>query len=103
MGEDLLLNFMNNQVQTLKLRSKKASLKWNGRKNALIEIIYALHISNSIKAKSIMEIVRVFEGIFGIDLGDVHNAFDKMKYREKGVSLFLDKLKRDLKMHTEEK
>ncbi len=95
---------MNKQMKKLKPKSlEKYSLKWSGSKNALIELVYALHISNSIKAKNIMKIVRVFESIFEINLGDIHNAFHKMKYREKGVALFLDKLKQDLESHTEEK
>ncbi len=95
---------MNKQIEKLKSKSfKQHCLKWTASKNALIELIYALHISNSIKAKNTMEIVRVFETIFEIDLGDVHNAFHKMKYREKGVTLFLNKLKQDLENHTEEK
>ncbi len=91
-------------MQKLKTNlSNKKSLKWTGSKNALIELVYALYISNSIKAKNTMEIVRVFESIFEVNLGDIHNAFHKMKYRERGVTLFLDKLKQDLERHIEEK
>lgn len=95
---------MNKQIEKLKSKSsEKYSIKWMESKNALIELIYALHISNSIKAKNIREVARVFEDIFDMDLGDIHNAFHKMKYREKGVTLFLNKLKQDLEIHTEEK
>ncbi len=95
---------MNKQIEKLKSKSPKQNyLKWKASKNALIELIYALHISNSIAEKNIREIARIFENVFDIDLGDIHNAFHKMKYREKGVALFLNKLKYDLENHIEEK
>ncbi len=75
---------MNKQIEKLKSKSPKQNhLKWKASKNALIELIYALHISNSIAEKNIREIARIFENVFDIDLGDIHNAFHKMKYREK--------------------
>lgn len=82
--------------------SERYFFKWTASKNALIELIYALYISNSIADKNIREIARTFEYIFNMNLGDIHNAFHKMKFREKGVTLFLDKLKQNLESHIEE-
>ncbi len=95
---------MNRRIKYLTYKpTQKLTLQWRASKNALIELIYALHFSNAIAEQNIREIARKFEDIFGINLGDIHNSFHKMKYREKGVTLFLDKLKQDLEKHTQEK
>lgn len=83
--------------------TQKITLQWQTSKNALIELIYALYFSNAIAGGNIREIARKFEYIFEVDLGDIHNSFHKMKYRAKGVSIFLDKLKQCLEKNTEEK
>ncbi len=99
----MLINFIQLKIENLTFYpSKQYNLKWNASKNALIELIYALHISNSITEENIKQIARVFEFVFDINLGDIHNAFHKMKYREKGVALFLDKLKFYLETHIQE-
>lgn len=77
-------------------------MQWNSSKNALIELIYALYFSNSISNTNIRDIARKFECIFNVELGDIHNSFHKMKYRSKGVSVFLDKLKESLEKNSEE-
>ncbi|EJL74017.1 RteC domain-containing protein [Chryseobacterium populi] len=58
-------------------------ISWTESKNALIELIYALHISNSISngRAGLTNISKMFEDIFKVNLGDIHHAFYQMKYR----------------------
>ena len=74
---------------------------WTDSKNALIELIYALHgcgcISNG--KIGIRRISMVFQTLFRVQLGDVHHAFHRMKDRRESRTLFLDQLKSALHQH----
>lgn len=74
---------------------------WTDSKNSLIELIYALHASGSIShgKLGIRRITNVFQSVFGIQLGDIHHAFHRMKDRAQNRSLFLDQLKSSLHQH----
>ncbi|MFH6991860.1 RteC domain-containing protein [Flavobacterium sp. FlaQc-48] len=74
---------------------------WTDSKNALIELIYALHASGSIShgKAGIRKISMVFQLLFRIQLGDVHHAFHRMKDRTDSKSIFLDQLRSSLKQH----
>lgn len=76
---------------------------WTDSKNALIELIYALHASGSIShgKAGIRKISTVFQLLFRVQLGDVHHAFHRMKDRTDSKSIFLDQLKSSLKQHME--
>lgn len=76
---------------------------WSDSKNALIELIYALHASGSISngKMGIRRISNAFQMLFSIQLGDVHHAFHRMKDRRESRSLFLDQLKSSLDQHME--
>jgi hypothetical protein len=76
---------------------------WTDSKNALIELIYALHASGSIShgKAGIRKISTVFQLLFRIQLGDVHHAFHRMKDRTDSKSIFLDQLKSSLTHHME--
>ncbi|MGY0426773.1 MAG: RteC domain-containing protein, partial [Polaribacter sp.] len=74
-------------------------LSWGGSKNSMIELIYALSISNIIPQTNIRTIANVFEKIFKINLGDIHHAYHKMKYRTQSRTIFLDQLKEGLTKH----
>lgn len=56
---------------------------WTGSKNALIELIYALHASGTISHGKIgiRKISLAFHILFRIPLGDIHHAFHRMKDR----------------------
>lgn len=68
---------------------------WTGSKNALIELIYALHVSGAISNGKIgiRKISLVFHHLFRIPLGDIHHAFHRMKDRAGSRTMFLDQLK----------
>lgn len=74
---------------------------WTESKNALIELIYALHASGSIShgKVGIRRISAIFQNLFRIQLGDVHHAFHRMKDRSDSRSIYLDQLKASLSQH----
>lgn len=101
-GRKLLMEFISKNIRehtSLDCLGPPSSLKWLASKNSLIELIYALHISQSVSHKNIREIVSVFESIFKVDLGDVHHSFYKMKFRSNSYTLFLDRLRVSLESH----
>ena len=71
------------------------NLTWTESKNALIELIYALHSAGAIShgKTGIRKLSSVFQTLFGIQLGDIHHAFHRMKDRAGNRTLFLDQLK----------
>ena len=76
---------------------------WTDSKNALIELIYALHISGSVSngRAGIKRITRLFEELFEVNLGDIHHAFHQMKFRAGEKASFLHFLKNSLEQYME--
>ncbi len=68
---------------------------WTQTKNALIELIYALHAADALShgKLGIRKISMVFQILFRISLTDIHNSFHRMKTRAGSRTLFLDQLK----------
>jgi hypothetical protein len=68
---------------------------WTDSKNALIELIYALHAAGVISHGKIgiRKISLVFQILFRTPLGDLHHAFHRMKTRAGSRTAFLDQLK----------
>lgn len=73
-------------------------LKWTGSKNALIELIYALHITGVLSDGKIgiRKVSHIFQYIFKIPLGDIHHAFHRMKDRAGKRTRFIDQLRDSL-------
>ena len=71
---------------------------WTDTKNALIELVYALHASGSVSYGriGIRKISFALEKLFQINLGDLHHSFHRMKYRAGSRTTFLDQLKSSL-------
>lgn len=98
-----LIIFLNERLNELQFKNKSTTnIEWTASKNALIELVYALHLSRATSENNISGLAHKFESIFNIDLGDFHNAFHKMKYRAKGTTLFLDKLKANIENYIQE-
>lgn len=74
---------------------------WTDSKNALIELIYALHTSRAISngRLGITKISHIFQILFRIQLGDLHHAFHRMKDRAGSRTVFLDHLKNGLEQY----
>lgn len=68
---------------------------WTDSKNALIELVYALHAAGVISHGKIgiRKISLMFQILFRIPLGDLHHAFHRMKTRTGSRTAFLDQLK----------
>ena len=77
---------------------KIKDISWTQSKNALIELIYALHANGAIKhgKTGIRKISMVFQILFHISLNDIHNSFHRMKTRTGSRTLFIDQLKSSL-------
>jgi len=74
---------------------------WTDSKNALIELIYALHASGAVSngRVGISKMSMVFEIIFRVKLGDLHHSFHRMKDRSGSKTAFLDHLKANLEKY----
>ncbi len=70
-------------------------LKYTASKIDIVELIYALHASKAVLG-DIKELVRAFEIIFNIDLGDFYRTFVDIRNRSNDPSKFLDILKTSL-------
>lgn len=90
-------NYSNTNLQ------QSDSLVWSESQNALIELIYALHVAGSINygKGEIRKIALLFQGLFGISLVDIHHAFHRMKARAKSKTSYLDRLKEALEEYME--
>ncbi|EJL74339.1 RteC domain-containing protein [Chryseobacterium populi] len=105
---DLLYEYLHFRIEGFRERSEMPDLRsfgkekmlWTESKNALIELIYALHVSESIGygKLGIRQITSLFQILFDIQLGDVHHAFHRMKYR-RNESPYLDRLKSSLESY----
>ncbi len=78
-----------------------ADFSWTDSKNALIELIYALHISRSVSngRVGIRKMSQMFEDIFEVSLGDIHHAFYQMKFRAGQRARYLHFLKHSLEQY----
>lgn len=78
-----------------------AEFSWTDSKNALIELIYALHISRSVSngRVGLRKISQMFEEIFEVSLGDIHHAFYQMKFRAGQRARYLHFLKHSLEQY----
>ncbi len=103
---DLLYSYLIVRIEDSVLRNTKIDetfeqIRWTGSKSALVELIYAIHASESIGGSNfgIRKLVLLFQEMFHIDLGDVHHLFHRMKYRGVNKTIFLDKLKASLEIY----
>lgn len=74
---------------------------WTETKNALIELIYALHASGAVSHGKIgiRKLTLAFQIVFRISLGDVHHSFHRMKDRSGARTSFLDHLKSSVEQY----
>ncbi|MGG7466672.1 MULTISPECIES: RteC domain-containing protein [Bacteroidota] len=81
--------------------NEDAEFSWTDSKNALIELIYALHISRSVSngRVGLRKISQMFEDIFEVSLGDIHHAFYQMKFRAGQRARYLHFLKHSLEQY----
>ncbi|UIR57859.1 RteC domain-containing protein [Sphingobacterium sp. SRCM116780] len=105
---DLIHHYVSDKVNA-KGESAKISFEsadgsefsWTDSKNALIELIYALHISGSVSngRAGLRRMSKLFEDLFEVKLGDIHHAFHQMKFRAGEKASYLRFLKNSLEQY----
>jgi hypothetical protein len=107
---DLLHSYINHKVGGSEQSSaictdppQSREFSWTDSKNALIELIYALHVAGSISngRAGLRNLSKLFEEMFDINLGNVHHAFHQMKYRAGEKASYLAFLKTSLEQYME--
>jgi RteC protein len=106
--EKHILDTLNKKEDGVKLRKKVwgesdmansfDKVEWTSSKAALTELIYALKaagVFNHGKA-DLKTIVRYFEKVFSVDLGNVSRTFQEFTSRKTGHTIFLDELKQKM-------
>jgi hypothetical protein len=105
---DLLYNYLDCRIDPEKTSpiydpeiASKKQFSWTHSKNALIELIYALHVSGSLShgRGSLKKLGILFEELFEIKLGDIHHAFHQMKFRAGEKASYLNFLKNSLEQY----
>lgn len=103
MAYDMLIVYLQREVDNLDNiidnpenlpMQKPSNLFWTGSKTDLIELLYALHASNSINSGTadIKELASHFEHFYNIDLGNYYHTFIEIRSRKNSRTKFLDKL-----------
>lgn len=74
--------------------TNKSPITWTGSKSALIELLYALHVSNSFNGGNVdfSETVRLIEKSFNIELGNFYKTLHEVRNRKTGQAKFLESL-----------
>jgi hypothetical protein len=108
-SDQLLLKYLikrmssddSNVIESHSLNHIPNDLLWTDSKSALIELVYALHVSGSISNGriGISKIALFFEGVFKIKLGDLHHTFHRMKDRSGDKTAFINQLASNLEKY----
>tara|TARA_R110002126_G_scaffold22865_8_gene81117 strand:+ start:14026 stop:14865 length:840 start_codon:yes stop_codon:yes gene_type:complete len=112
MAYDMLIVYLQGEIDILTINMDELNTKpmerpsklfWTGSKTDLIELIYALHASNTINSGTvdIKELASHFEHFYNIDLGNYYHTFIEIRSRKTGRTKFLDKLIEMLKQRME--
>lgn len=83
------------------LEEYSKDMYWTDSKNALIELVYALHATGAVSngRVGITKLATLFEVAFRIKLGDLHHSFHRMKDRSGSKTYFLDQLTSNLEKY----
>jgi len=81
----------------------KSPLKWTASKSALVELLYALHLTHCFNGGTtdLSETVRIIEKTFNMDLGNFYKTLHEIKNRKTGRTKFLMALHERLEEHFE--
>ncbi|MDH6310887.1 hypothetical protein M2451_004074 [Dysgonomonas sp. PFB1-18] len=98
------IEILNYKIQNPDLREALSDKKeypvlliWTDKKVALVELIYSIGKSINNGEASIHKIVKCFEFIFQVDLGNYYNTFDEICTRKIKPTRYLDSLINNLK------
>lgn len=100
LAHEMLKDFLIQRLAMQKAEVNKlpSGLSWTDSKVALIELIYALHVSGVINHNKgeIKQLVTTFQDLFDIDLGNYSRVFAEIRMRKNGQTTFLDRIKENL-------
>lgn len=109
MANELLYSYLNLKIyqdipkETLSsgIVIEDKDVRWTDSKSALIELVYALHVTGSISNGRIgvKKLSLVLQELFNIELGDIHHTFYRMKDRSRERAAFLTYLKNSLEQY----
>lgn len=111
LANDKFEEYLNRRFQNLEKHLQQSSeitissLNWTESKAALVELIYALHQSRSINSGTIelIKIIRTFETMFSVDLGNFHKILSELRERKIDRAKFLSVLSENLERSFTEK
>lgn len=96
MAYDMLMKSLQTEISKLSKQNNsiQSQYKWTDKKIDLVELIYAIHTSNSINKGhiEISEIAEIFSGVFNEDLGNIYRTYAEIKNR-KNPTRYIDHLK----------
>ncbi len=109
MANELLYSYLNLKIyqdipkETLSsgIVIEDKDVRWTDSKSALIELVYALHVTGSISNGRIgvKKLSLILQELFNIELGDIHHTFYRMKDRSGERASFLSYLKNSLEQY----
>lgn len=81
--------------------SSSSPLVWSSSKAALVELVYAMHLTHCCNGGGIelSEMIRVFEKILTVNLGNFHKILNEISLRKMGRTKFLHLLAENLEQH----
>ena len=108
-SDDLLYHYLlrrmdpdeSEAVSEIAAEAYLKDIYWTDSKNALIELVYALHATGAVSngRVGISKLAMLFEMAFSIKLGDLHHSFHRMKDRSGSKTYFLDQLTTNLEKY----
>jgi hypothetical protein len=92
--------YSSTQVEEIQEINHRNRLVWTFPKIALIELIYALKSAGTFNQgkADLKRIVRYFEKVFSIDLGNYSRSYQEIATRKSGFAIFLDLLKEKMQL-----
>jgi len=96
-----IINQKESTYTTVSSTNDSGAFSWTDSKNALIELIYALHAAGSVSngRAGLRKLSKLFEELFEVNLGDIHHAFHQMKFRAGEKTSYLLFLKSSLEQY----
>jgi predicted nucleic-acid-binding protein len=92
----MIQEFVTEALTSIDKDQATPTLPWAESKVAMVELIYALHASKAFGREDIKKIVKVFEEVFGVELGNYARTFGELQLRKSGRTTFLDTLRKSL-------
>lgn len=92
---EIVAKFQNSHYEEKNLSTQ---FTWTAHQTALVELIYAIHLSKSLNhgEAKIIEIAKHFENMFNIKFSNIHRSFTDIKNRKSGRFTYIEQLLEEL-------